>query len=34
MKLEEYEWAIQELLKDKDYVYSSLTKDLYFLAWY
>ncbi len=32
MKLEEYEWAIQELLKDKDYVYSSLTKDLYFLG--
>ena len=32
MKLDEYEWAIQELLKDKDYVYSSLTKDLYFLG--
>jgi len=32
MKLEEYEWAIQELIKDKDYVYSSLTKDLYFLG--
>ena len=32
MKLEEYEWAIQELLKDKEYVYSSLTKDLYFLG--
>ena len=32
MKLEEYEWAIQELIQDKDYVYSSLTKDLYFLG--
>ncbi len=32
MKLEEFEWAIDELLKDKDYVYSSLTKDLYFLG--
>ncbi len=32
MKLEEFEWAIEELLKDKDYVYSSLTKDLYFLG--
>lgn len=32
MKLNEYEWAIQELIKDKDYVYSSLTKDLYFLG--
>ncbi|MDC7995374.1 Pycsar system effector family protein [Altibacter sp. HG106] len=32
MKLSEYEWAIEELLKDRDYVYSSLTKDLYFLG--
>lgn len=32
MKLEEYEWAIEELLKDKAYVYTSLTKDLYFLG--
>ena len=32
MELSEYQWAISELLKDKDYVYSSLTKDLYFLG--
>ncbi|WP_411028968.1 Pycsar system effector family protein [Spongiimicrobium sp. 3-5] len=32
MKLRDYEWAIQELIKDKEYVYSSLTKDLYFLG--
>lgn len=32
MKLEDYEWAIQELIKDQKYVYSSLTKDLYFLG--
>jgi len=32
MKLEDYEWAIKELIKDQDYVYSSLTKDLYFLG--
>lgn len=32
MKLEEYQWAIEELVKDKDYIYSSLTKDLYFLG--
>jgi HD superfamily phosphodiesterase len=32
MELEDFEWAINELLKDKDYVYSSLTKDLYFLG--
>ncbi len=32
MKLEDYEWAIQELIKDQKYVYDSLTKDLYFLG--
>ncbi len=32
MKLEDFEWAITELLKDKEYVYKSLTKDLYFLG--
>lgn len=32
MKLSEYEWAIQELVKDKEYIYNSLTKDLYFLG--
>jgi len=32
MKLPDYEWAIQELIKDKKYVYSSLTKDLYYLG--
>ena len=32
MDLKEFEWAIDELLKDKNYVYSSLTKDLYFLG--
>ena len=32
MELSEYEWALKELVKDKDYVYSSLTKDLYYLG--
>ena len=32
MKLDEYEWAVEELIQDKDYVYKSLTKDLYFLG--
>ena len=32
MNLPDYEWAINELVKDKDYIYSSLTKDLYFLG--
>lgn len=32
MKLEEFEWAMQEMMQDKDYLYGSLTKDLYFLG--
>jgi len=32
MKLAQYEWAMSQLIKDKDYIYSSLTKDLYFLG--
>ena len=32
MELQEYEWAMEELLKDRDYVYTALTKDLYFLG--
>lgn len=32
MKLDEYQWAIDELIKDKEYIYTSLTKDLYFLG--
>jgi predicted metal-dependent HD superfamily phosphohydrolase len=32
MSLNDYEWAITELVKDKDYVYATLTKDLYFLG--
>lgn len=32
MELSQFQWAIDELLKDRDYVYSSLTKDLYFLG--
>lgn len=32
MNLEEFEWAMGELMKDKEYLYSSMTKDLYFLG--
>ena len=32
MELPDYQWAVQELVKDKDYIYKSLTKDLYFLG--
>ncbi len=32
MTLPEFEWAMGELMKDKDYLYNSMTKDLYFLG--
>lgn len=32
MSLEEYEWAMQEMIQDQDYIYSSLTRDIYFLG--
>ncbi len=32
MKLNDFEWAMGEMMKDKDYLYGSLTKDLYFLG--
>jgi len=32
MKLADFEWAMEEMMKDRDYLYGSLTKDLYFLG--
>ncbi|WP_422082034.1 Pycsar system effector family protein [Ulvibacterium sp.] len=32
MQLEQYNWAMMELIKDKEYIYKSLTKDLYYLG--
>ena len=32
MELKEFEWAIKEMISDKDYIYNTLTKDLYFLG--
>jgi predicted metal-dependent HD superfamily phosphohydrolase len=32
MPLDEYEWAMNELMKDSDYLYDSMIKDLYFLG--
>ncbi|MFT5724220.1 MAG: hypothetical protein ACI9JN_001338 [Bacteroidia bacterium] len=32
MSLNDYEWGISELMQDKDYLYKSLTRDLYFLG--
>ncbi len=32
MSLSDFQWAMNEMIQDKDYIYSSLTKDLYFLG--
>lgn len=32
MKLDEYEWAVEEMINDDPYLYSSLTKDQYSLG--
>ena len=32
MKLDEYEWAIEEMIKDDDYLYATMIKDQYFLG--
>jgi len=32
MKLDEFEWAMGEMMQDRDYLYSSMKKDLYFLG--
>ena len=32
MPLDEYEWAVNEMMKDSNYLYGSMIKDLYFLG--
>lgn len=32
MKLDEYQWAMNEMLKDSEYLYNSMIKDIYFLG--
>ncbi len=32
MSLDDFEWAMGEMMKDRDYLYSSMKKDLYFLG--
>jgi hypothetical protein len=32
MKLDDYQWGMQELMDDRDYLYSTLTRDIYFLG--
>ena len=30
--LEEYEWAVQELMEDRNFLYSTIKKDIYYLG--
>ncbi|WP_421985371.1 Pycsar system effector family protein [Roseivirga sp.] len=32
MKLDRYDWAMKEMMKDADYLYGSMIKDIYFLG--
>ena len=32
MKLEDYQWGMLEMIKDVDFQYASMTRDLYFLG--
>ena len=32
MSLDEFEWGLKEMMKDKDFLYGSLIKDLYYLG--
>jgi predicted metal-dependent HD superfamily phosphohydrolase len=32
MKLEDFHWGMMEMIKDSDFLYSSMTRDLYFLG--
>jgi len=32
MKMEDFHWGMQEMIKDSDFLYSSMTRDLYFLG--
>ena len=32
MPITEYEWAMNEMMKDREYLYNSMIKDLYYLG--
>ena len=32
MKLDRYEWGMKEMMKDGEYLYGSMIKDIYFLG--
>jgi len=32
MPEEEYEWAVNEMMQDKNFLYSNITRDIYYLG--
>ena len=32
MKVEDYQWGMQQMMRDADYLYSSMIKDIYYLG--
>jgi hypothetical protein len=32
MSVDDYEWSMKEMMKDADYLYGSLIKDIYYLG--
>jgi hypothetical protein len=32
MRIDDYEWSMKEMMKDSDYLYGSMIKDIYFLG--
>jgi hypothetical protein len=32
MELEDFHWGMMEMIKDSDFLYSSMTRDLYYLG--
>ncbi len=32
MQLSDYDWAMKEMMNDKDYLYGSMIKDMYYLG--
>ncbi|NJO24836.1 MAG: hypothetical protein HC867_02160 [Bacteroidia bacterium] len=32
MRLEDYDWAMKEMMNDKEYLYGSMLKDIYYLG--
>ena len=32
MKMDDFHWGMMEMIRDSDYLYSTMTRDLYFLG--